>query len=87
VLFFCVFVPASVLAGLFVVHFNWSGHNAHTVDGPIAPINLDSGYFWWGNRIFFGIYYHGNHHKMARAFNPMRVKIREGASTEAEEPS
>lgn len=85
VLFFTVFAPASVLAGLFVVHFNWTGHNAHTVDGPIAPVNLDSGYFWWGNRMFFGIYYHGNHHKVARMFNPMHLKQKD-APAETEEP-
>jgi stearoyl-CoA desaturase (delta-9 desaturase) len=85
VLFFTVFAPASVLAGLFVVHFNWTGHNAHTKDGPIAPVNLDSGYFWWGNRMFFGIYYHANHHKVARAFNPMHLKLRADAPEEPED--
>lgn len=74
--FFLLFVPASIGAALFVIHFNWSGHNAHTKDGPIEPVNLDSGWYWLGNRIFFGIYYHGNHHKMAMLFNPMKMPVK-----------
>jgi fatty acid desaturase len=74
--FFLLFVPASFGAGLFVIHFNWCGHNAHTKDGKIEPTNLDSGWYWLGNRIFFGIYYHGNHHKMAMLFNPMKMPKR-----------
>lgn len=76
-LFFFVYLPAFVLAALFVIHFNWSGHNAHLPDTKIEPANLDTGWFWFGNRLFFGIYYHGNHHKVARAFNPMRLQARQ----------
>ncbi len=78
-LFAFIYVPTFILSGLFVIHFNWSGHNAHTKDGKIEPTNLDTGWFWIGNRIFFGIYYHGNHHKVARAFNPMKLSIRAAA--------
>lgn len=74
--FFTVFLPASIGAALFVIHFNWVGHNAHTKDGPIAPTNLDHGWYWLGNRIFFGIYFHGNHHKMAMLFNPMKMPVK-----------
>lgn len=84
-LFVELYLPAMIFAALFVIHFNWSGHNAHTKDGPIAPINLDTGWFWLGNRIFFGIYYHGNHHRMAMVFNPMKVPVR--AQKQAEEPA
>lgn len=80
ILFFVVYLPAFALAALFVIHFNWSGHNAHTKDGPIEPTNLDHGWFWLGNRLFFGIYYHGNHHRMARAFNPMHVPAARAAA-------
>lgn len=75
-LFVFVYLPAFFLSGLFVIHFNWTGHNAHTADGKIEPVNLDTGWFWIGNRIFFGIYYHANHHRMARAFNPMKLPTR-----------
>lgn len=74
--FLLLFIPASIGAALFVIHFNWVGHNAHTKDGEIAPVNLDEGWYWLGNRLFFGIYYHGNHHKMAMLFNPMKMPVR-----------
>lgn len=72
-LFFVVYLPAFVLAALFVIFFNWAGHNAHTESETIEPTNLDSGIFWLLNRMFFGIFYHGNHHKMAMLFNPMKM--------------
>jgi fatty acid desaturase len=75
-LFFVVYAPAFVMAALFVVFFNWAGHNAHTKDATIEPTNLDHGIFWLLNRMFFGIFYHGNHHKMAMLFNPMRMPQR-----------
>lgn len=82
--FFVLLLPAFIGAALFVIHFNWCGHNAHTKDGHIAPTNLDHGWYWIGNRIFFGIYYHGNHHKMAMLFNPMKMPVkRRDASDDA----
>jgi len=75
-LFWALYAPAFVLAALFVIFFNWAGHNAHTVDGKIEPVNLDDGIFWLLNRMFFGIFYHANHHKMAMLFNPMKVPKR-----------
>jgi stearoyl-CoA desaturase (delta-9 desaturase) len=89
-LFVELVAPAWVLAGLFVIHFNWVGHNAHTKDGPIEPVDLDHGWFWIGNRMFFGIYFHGSHHRMSAVFNPMHVKARvvreaDGASSAAGE--
>ncbi|MEZ4337397.1 MAG: fatty acid desaturase [Sandaracinaceae bacterium] len=72
-LFFLVYLPAFVGAALFVIHFNWVGHNAHRPEYPIAPADLDYGWYWLGNRIFFGIYFHGTHHKLAMLFNPMKA--------------
>ncbi|MFK7990162.1 MAG: fatty acid desaturase [Sandaracinaceae bacterium] len=71
--FFMLFLPAFVGAALFVIHFNWAGHNAHNPDETIAPADLDHGWFWLGNRLFFGIYYHGTHHRMSMLFNPMKA--------------
>jgi stearoyl-CoA desaturase (delta-9 desaturase) len=72
-LFVELYLPAFLLAALFVIFFNWAGHNAHTADGKIEPVNLDHGIFWVLNRIFFGIFYHANHHRMAMLFNPMHM--------------
>lgn len=77
-LFLEVVGPSWILAGLFVIHFNWVGHNAHTQDGAIEPTDLDHGWFWVGNRIFFGIYFHQSHHRVAVVFNPMNVPARAG---------
>jgi len=71
--FFMVYLPAFVFAALFVIHFNWAGHNAHRAEYPIGPADLDYGWYWLGNRIFFGIYYHGTHHKLSMLFNPMKA--------------
>lgn len=70
--FFFFFVPASIVGFLHLMHFNWSTHNALDRDPnrSFYPVNLDRGFFWLGNRIWFGIYYHANHHKFASLFNP-----------------
>lgn len=70
--FFMLYVPAFVGAALFVMHFNWVGHNAHRAGSDIRPTDLDHGWFWLGNRLFFGIYYHGTHHRLSMLFNPMK---------------
>jgi fatty acid desaturase len=69
--FFFLFVPASIIGALHLFHFNWSTHNAFSPTSDYKPVNLDHGYYWLGNRIWFGIYYHANHHKSARVLNPM----------------
>lgn len=83
--FLVLYLPAFVFAALFVVFFNWAGHNAHTKDAKIAPANLDHGIFWILNRLFFGIFYHGNHHKMAMLFNPMKMPVKRAARATEEE--
>ncbi len=69
--FALVFVPANVLAALFVVHFNWTTHNGMRGD-DFRPVNLNSGYFWLGNKLFAGIYMHANHHQRPHLFDPTR---------------
>lgn len=68
--FFAVFLPAVLLGGLHVIHFNWCTHNGFSPSKDYRPINLDHGLYWIGNRIFFGIYYHANHHQRPSLFNP-----------------
>jgi len=70
--FFFFFVPASIIGMLHLVHFNWSTHNA-MAGTDFHPVNLDRGYFWVGNRLWFGIYMHGNHHKRPQALNPLKL--------------
>jgi len=75
--FLAVFLPAEILTIIHLAHFNWATHNGASPDGDYHPINIDSGLFWLGNRIFFGIYYHQNHHHTVTAFNPMHLQIAE----------
>lgn len=83
--FFLFFVPASIIGFFHLNHFNWSTHNAlerHQENPEFYPVNLDRGYFWLGNRIWFGIYYHGYHHKQASLFNPMHYEAHQRARAE-----
>lgn len=77
--FFVLFVPASVIGFLHLNHFNWSTHNAAKPQEGFHPVNLDQGFFWLGNRIWFGIYYHGYHHQQANLFNPMHFEAHQRA--------
>jgi len=81
-----VFLPANVLAALFVIHFNWSTHNGERglKDTDFHPVNLDAGYYWIGNRVFAGIYMHANHHRRPHAFNP--AKLPAGTDAEPQSP-
>ncbi len=69
--FLTLFLPAQILGWMQIMHFNWVTHNALAKTGDYHPVNIDSGIYWIGNRIFFGIYMHGNHHKRANVFNPL----------------
>jgi len=74
--FLLLFVPASILGVLHLIHFNWTTHNALLRNGDYKPVDLDSGIFWWGNRMFFGIYMHKVHHDRPNLFNPLRDQDR-----------
>lgn len=72
--FFVFFVPVSILGALHLVHFNWSTHNG-MAGKDFRPVNLDQGYFWLGNKLWFGIYMHANHHKRPQALNPAKIEV------------
>lgn len=74
VAFLAFFAPASIVAGLHLMHFNWSTHNAYSPDADYKPVNLNHGLFKLGNKLFFGIYMHANHHKWPNVLNPTTVK-------------
>lgn len=68
-----IVAPAEILTIVHLAHFNWATHNGFSKDQDYGPINIDRGLYYIGNRIFFGIYYHDNHHRMVKAFNPMHA--------------
>jgi stearoyl-CoA desaturase (delta-9 desaturase) len=82
VAFFGVYVPALLVGTLHLTHFNWATHNAMG-DGEFKPVNLDSGIFWLGNRILFGVYMHANHHAYVTVFNPLKLDPTRAAKVEA----
>jgi stearoyl-CoA desaturase (delta-9 desaturase) len=57
-----------------VSHFNWVTHNGESKANDYHPINIDSGLYWLGNRIWFGLYMHKNHHERANIFNPLHME-------------
>jgi fatty acid desaturase len=74
--FFGLFVPASILGALHIIHFNWTTHGGLKTVADYRPVNLDHGLFRLGNRLFCGIYMHANHHHNPRRFNPARLELR-----------
>ncbi len=72
--FFFFFIPATVIGIMHLAHFNWSTHHGFSKKKDFKPVNLDHGYYWIGNRIWHGIYFHANHHKRANLFNPLRMR-------------
>jgi len=75
--FFAFFLPLNIIAAAFVGHFNWSTHNG-AAGRDFRPVNLNHGYFWLGNKLFTGIYFHANHHKRPNLFNPARWESKFG---------
>ncbi|MES2638377.1 MAG: fatty acid desaturase [Myxococcota bacterium] len=73
VAFFGLFVPASIVGFLHLVHFNWATHDAGSATGTFRPVNLNHGLYRIGNRLLFGIYMHGNHHARPGLFNPAHL--------------
>ena len=74
--FWFIFVPVQILGWIHVMHFNWVTHDAYNPSGDYKPVNIDSGVYRLGNRIWFGLYMHGNHHRWPHLFNPMFVDAR-----------
>ena len=73
--FALVFFPCNALAGLFVIHFNWSTHNgeaARSLD-DMRPVNLPGTMYRIGNKLFAGIYAHRMHHDRPTLFNPAKA--------------
>lgn len=73
--FFVVFLPALVAGAVHVSHFNWITHNAGAAgEADFRPTNLDSGVYWFANRVLFGLYMHANHHAYLKLFNPLKIE-------------
>ena len=73
--FVLVFFPCNALAGLFVIHFNWSTHNGDAAKSieDMGPTNLTGTMYRVGNKLFAGIYSHRMHHDRPTLFNPAKA--------------
>ncbi len=71
--FFGFFLPSVIIGFFQLVHFNWSTHNAFSPTHDWKPVNLNHGFYKLGNKLFFGIYMHANHHKRANVLNPATI--------------
>lgn len=84
-----VFAPANLLAGLFVIHFNWSTHNGEAASSvaDMRPVNLGGPWYTLGNKLFAGIYAHQLHHDRPGIFNPAQALASEALAQAAAAPS
>ncbi|MDX1975344.1 MAG: fatty acid desaturase [Rickettsiales bacterium] len=74
--FLWFYIPSLIANHLLYAHIN---HRAHpkNEEGETAPANLNHNlYFKVANLMWFGIYFHGNHHRWPRLFNPRYVPAR-----------
>lgn len=63
------YVPSFLANQLTYAHINYFSH-VEQPDGSVRIVNLDHGVYRWLNRLLFGIYFHGNHHRHCSRFNP-----------------
>jgi len=69
--FIFFYIPSLIWNHLFFASINYHCHPANPETGETQATNLDENlYHKISNAIWFGIYYHGNHHKKPTLFNP-----------------
>lgn len=57
-------------------HINYYAHPKGAATGETRPGNLDHNlYYRLANALWFGIYYHGNHHRKPLLFNPKYMPV------------
>jgi len=69
--FLFFYVPSYAANHLLFCHINYYAHPKDDATGATRPGNLDHNlYYQLANALWFGIYYHGNHHRKPLLFNP-----------------
>lgn len=67
------YIPSYAANHLLFSHINYYAHPKDTA-GRTQPGNLDHNlYYKLANALWFGIYYHGNHHRKPLLFNPKHM--------------
>lgn len=71
------YVPSFIANHLFFAHINYYAHPVNEETGETAPANMvGHWYYTLCNKLFHGIYYHGNHHRKPNLFNPGKMPAR-----------
>ena len=75
--FLFFYIPSYVANYLVYVDINYSAHPADPATGDTAAANLNETlYHKLANKLWFGIYFHGNHHRKPMLFNPRHMPVR-----------
>lgn len=68
------YIPSYIANHLLYVSINYTAHPKDEATGQTAAANLDNNlYYKVANALFFGIYYHANHHRKPMLFNPKHM--------------
>ena len=74
--FLFFYVPSYIANHLLFVDVNYTAHPKDPVTGETKAANLDDKlYYNVANFFWFGIYYHGNHHRRPLLFNPKTMPV------------
>lgn len=73
------YIPSYIANHMLFVDINYTAHPKNPQTGITAAANLDNNlYYKIANFCWFGIYYHGNHHRKPLLFNPKYMPVRTG---------
>ena len=70
--FVLFFIPMFITNQIAYAHINYYTH-AHHADGQPEIVNLNHGAYRWLNFFLLGIYFHRNHHRYPKVFNPKHL--------------
>lgn len=76
--FIFFYIPSLIWNHVMFAHINYFCHPADPQTGETKATNLNETlYHKVANAIWFGIYFHGNHHKKPSLFNPGKMKTKD----------
>lgn len=71
------YVPSYAANHLLYCHINYRAHPVNPDTGDTEPTNLNHNlYYKIANALWFGIYFHGNHHRKPLLFNPRYMPVK-----------
>ena len=72
--FWFFYLPSYFASQFIFMHINYFGHPKDQGAARSRPGNLDHKlYYRLANTLWFGLYYHGNHHRRPMLFNPKKM--------------